>query len=247
MIKLLLGGSPCTHWSIAKSRNRETKPSGIGWELFLNYVIALRTFKPDYFLYENNKSMAPAIKEQITKELGVEPILINSSLVSAQNRNRLYWTNIPGVQHPEDKGILLYDVLEPVTNETYYALKSLSIPEMLYQFKTSKGRNHFDFCYHNDSTKDKSSCVTANISKGVSYNVLVQSVRLGTIENNARNPNFDSKGFRVYSPFGKSTTLCGCGGGQGAKTGLYMAPFPDCLYKVHPVYEVRNGLLFFSR
>ncbi|MFD1405987.1 DNA cytosine methyltransferase [Robinsoniella peoriensis] len=112
MIKLYMGGSPCTHWSIAQIKNRETEPSGLGWELFQNYVIGLNKYKPDYFLYENNKSMSPAIKAQITKELGVEPILINSALVSAQNRNRLYWTNIPGVEQPEDRGILLKDILD---------------------------------------------------------------------------------------------------------------------------------------
>ena len=107
-----MGGSPCTHWSIAQTKNRETEATGLGWELFLNYVIGLKKYKPDYFLYENNKSMSPAIREQITKELGVEPILINSSLVSAQNRARLYWTNIPGVTQPEDRGIILKDILE---------------------------------------------------------------------------------------------------------------------------------------
>lgn len=112
MMKILMGGSPCTHWSIAQTKNRETEPKGLGWELFKNYLIALEKFKPDYFLYENNKSMSPTIREQITKELGVEPILINSAVVSAQNRNRLYWTNIPGVAQPEDRGILLRNILE---------------------------------------------------------------------------------------------------------------------------------------
>ena len=94
-MKLQIGGSPCTKWSIAQTKDRETEPEGIGWELFENYLIAMKKFKPDFFLYENNKSMAPAIRAQITRELGVEPILINSALVSAQNRQRLYWTNIP--------------------------------------------------------------------------------------------------------------------------------------------------------
>ena len=67
MVKLLIGGSPCTHWSIAQTKNRETEPSGIGWELFENYLIALEKFKPDYFLYENNKSMSKAIRDEITK------------------------------------------------------------------------------------------------------------------------------------------------------------------------------------
>lgn len=112
-MKLLLGGSPCTHWSIAQTKNREIEPSGIGWELFENYLIALEKFNPDFFLYENNKSMSQAIREEITKRLGVEPICINSALVSAQNRQRLYWTNIPGVEQPKDKGILLRDILLP--------------------------------------------------------------------------------------------------------------------------------------
>lgn len=111
-MKLLLGGSPCTHWSIAQTRNRETQPEGIGWELFKNYLIAKEQFRPAYFLYENNKSMAKAIRAQITVELGVEPILINSALLSAQSRQRLYWTNIPGVELPEDRGIMLRDILE---------------------------------------------------------------------------------------------------------------------------------------
>ena len=111
-MRLLFGGSPCTHWSIAQTRSRETKPEGLGWELFRNYLIAKEHYQPHFFLYENNKSMAPAIRAQITKELGVEPILINSALVSAQNRQRLYWTNIPGVEQPQDRGLILLDVLD---------------------------------------------------------------------------------------------------------------------------------------
>ena len=83
-MKLLIGGSPCTHWSIAQTKNRETEASGIGWELFLNYRIARDKYQPDYFPYENNKSMSSAIRAQITAELGVEPVLINSALVSAE-------------------------------------------------------------------------------------------------------------------------------------------------------------------
>lgn len=111
-MKILIGGSPCTRWSIAQTKNRETEASGIGWELFLNYRIARDKYQPDYFLYENNKSMSPAIRAQITAELGVEPVLINSALVSAQNRQRIYWvgkrepdgtySQVP-VEQPEDR------------------------------------------------------------------------------------------------------------------------------------------------
>jgi DNA (cytosine-5)-methyltransferase 3A len=117
-IKLLIGGSPCTYWSIAQTNNRETKAEGMGWELFKNYLIAKEKFKSDYFLYENNKSASQAIKDQIAEELGVgtDPDVrftyINSALVSAQNRQRFYVTNFGDIEQPEDRGILLKDILE---------------------------------------------------------------------------------------------------------------------------------------
>ena len=93
---LLIGGSPCTYWSIAKAGNdRETTSSGFGFELFMQYVRALKEVKPKYFLYENNESMPDGIKQEITKQLGVEPIMIDSADFSAQIRKRYYWTNIP--------------------------------------------------------------------------------------------------------------------------------------------------------
>lgn len=67
MIKMLIGGSPCQHWSCAQKYNRETTAEGLGWELFKNYLIAKEKFKPDIFFYENNKSAAKAIKDQIKK------------------------------------------------------------------------------------------------------------------------------------------------------------------------------------
>lgn len=93
---ILMGGSPCTYWSIAKgSDGRETTSSGFGWELFMQYVRALHEVKPKYFIYENNYSMSDGIKNEITNQLGVEPILIDSADFSAQIRKRWYWTNIP--------------------------------------------------------------------------------------------------------------------------------------------------------
>lgn len=118
MVKLLIGGSPCTHWSIAQSKARETKAEGIGWELFKNYLIAKEKFKPDLFLYENNKSAAEAIKSSISEELGMPLQYINSALVSAQNRWRFYVHNGADVPQPNDRGIMLADILESVTGET---------------------------------------------------------------------------------------------------------------------------------
>lgn len=120
-VDFLVGGSPCTYWSIAQTKNRETVASGMGWELFSQYVRALHEAKPKYFIYENNKSMSKDIRASIDKAFGFEAVLINSALVSAQNRQRLYWVgrrNEDGtyskvnVEQPTDRGILLKDVLD---------------------------------------------------------------------------------------------------------------------------------------
>ena len=105
----------------------------MGWELFKNYLIAKEKFKPDFFLYENNKSASQAIKDQIAEEfgVGVDPKVrftyINSALVSAQNRQRFYVTNFGDIEQPEDRGILLKDILESGngfgdTNDSAYCL-----------------------------------------------------------------------------------------------------------------------------
>lgn len=197
-MKLTIGGSPCTHWSIAKKQGRETEPEGQGWELFQNYKIALEKFRPEYFLYENNNSISAAIKERITAELGVEPIMINSALVSAQSRKRVYWTNIPGVEQPEDRGIVLRDILE----------SGVCWREKAYTLMASHER----------------SVVNAIARNGkFPFNGAAEPVRIGTIESGTQT-NHDSKPFRVYSPDGKGVTLQGEAGGYGAKTGLYAVP-----------------------
>lgn len=116
-IKILIGGSPCTYWSIAQThKKREVISEGVGWELFRNYLIAKKKFKPDFFLYENNMSAAPAIKDTIAKKLGVgvNPDVrftpINSALVSAQNRRRFYVTNFGDIKPPTDRGISFQDI-----------------------------------------------------------------------------------------------------------------------------------------
>lgn len=102
MIKILLGGSPCTYWSISQSKEkREVRCEGQGWELFKNFVIAKEKFKPDFFLYENNESISKEIQAEIEKELGVKLLHFNSALVSAQTRHRIYGTNT-NVQQPLD-------------------------------------------------------------------------------------------------------------------------------------------------
>lgn len=112
---MIIGGSPCQWFSIAgKMLNFEDPRS----KLFFKFVQAVKWFKPKYFLLENVK-MKKEWQDIISRELWVEPIEINSSLVSAQNRKRLYRTNIPNVSQPKDKGIMLKDILQENVDEKY--------------------------------------------------------------------------------------------------------------------------------
>lgn len=114
MKKILIGGSPCTYWSISqKPGARETTTKGLGWELFLNYLMAKEKFKPDWFLYENNESTSKEIQKEIERELGIELLHFDSALVSAQKRQRIYGTNITGIETPKDRGIKVKDILVP--------------------------------------------------------------------------------------------------------------------------------------
>jgi len=105
-IDLLYGGSPCQSFSIAGDGSGFDGKSA----LFFEFVRVLREVKPKYFLLENVR-MKKEWEDIITKELGVEPIMINSGLVSGQNRVRYYWTNIPNVEVPKDRGISISDIV----------------------------------------------------------------------------------------------------------------------------------------
>lgn len=107
-VDLLIGGSPCQGFSFAGKQLNFSDPRSV---LFFEYVRFLKELKPKYFLLEN-VMMKKEYQDVISQHLGVEPIVINSSLVSAQNRVRLYWTNIPGVTIPEDRNIKLSDIIE---------------------------------------------------------------------------------------------------------------------------------------
>lgn len=106
-IDILIGGSPCQGFSFAGKRLNFDDPRS---KLFFEYVRILKEVKPKYFLLENVK-MSKDSQDIISEYLGVRPIEINSALVSAQNRKRLYWTNIEGVEQPKDEKILLKDVV----------------------------------------------------------------------------------------------------------------------------------------
>ena len=110
-IDLLFGGSPCQSFSNAGNGKGFEGKSGLFWE----FARVLNEVKPKYFLLENVK-MKQEWKDIISKELGVEPIEINSSLVSAAHIRRLYWTNIPNIEQPKDKGVFIEDIIEEEEN-----------------------------------------------------------------------------------------------------------------------------------
>ena len=256
-VDFMVGGSPCTYWSIAQTKNRETVASGIGWELFSQYVRALHEAKPKYFIYENNKSMSKEIRASIDKEFGFEAVCINSALVSAQNRQRLYWVgkrNADGtyskvnVEQPDDRGILLRDILETRTpwQDKAYNLTTRcngAIPsDTLKRHRhtmiaepvcvAERGRyigDDGEVEQHLEARNDGKTNTLTTVQKD---NQVAGPIRIGTIENDAKDKKFDSQQYRVYSPDGKGVTLCGNGGGVGAKTGLYAVPAQEANYQI---------------
>ena len=212
-IDLLIGGSPCQDLSIAKANREGLKGARSG--LFWHFVRLIRTMKPRYFLLENVASMSKEDKAKITEILGVEPILINSALVSAQQRKRLYWTNIPGITQPQDKGILLKDVLENGS--------AMVAEHVLYNR------------YNQAVLKEKSAALGTNPQCETSKTgqVVLSPVRIGTLEGLGT-----GQADRIYSVRGKFVCLNTGGGGGGAKTGLYKIDLPDGDYTVRKLTPV---------
>ena len=244
---IVMGGSPCTFWSIAKS-NREVDKTGNGWKLFMRFVEAVRLIKPRFFMYENVASMPKNIKEYITEELGAECIMINSALVSAQSRKRLYWTNIPNISQPEDKGILLKDILisgVPYQDKSHCLTASYDSAV----FWNSIIRHQRSMIAEPIALKNKSQTIVSTLYKENAQSMLkrgktglfcaheAKSVETADqpdiIKNNAVSPvrvgQFASggQGNRIYSVQGKSVSLMANGGGRGGKVGLYKVDLPD--------------------
>jgi len=144
-IDLLIGGSPCQSFSVAGNGSGFDGKS----KLFFEFVRILKEVNPKYFLLENVK-MKKEWQDIISENLGVEPIEINSSLVSAQHRRRLYWTNIPEIIQPENKNIKLADILE----------KNIEGDKKYGDFKSNNGKtiriekNNFPYTFYEARTKE---------------------------------------------------------------------------------------------
>lgn len=219
-IDLLIGGSPCQGFSYAGKQLNFNDPRS---SLFFEYVRLLNECKPKYFLLENVK-MKKEYQDVITEHLGVEPIEINSALVSAQNRTRYYWTNIPKIEQPNDKGILLKDITED-------GLQSLGLAQRVRYNEEGKVVQKYELNGTEKSnaitTVSKDTLLFIPVDKHSSSSGLVclggvmkPTHKLWPDNGKLLQRNF-SQGNRVYSNEGKSATLNANSGGIGGKTGLY--------------------------
>ena len=221
-VDLLIGGSPCQDLSIAKKDRKglDGDRSGLFWE----YVRIKNECKPQWFVLENVASMPKADRDIITKEMGVEPVMFNASLVSAQCRKRLFWTNIP-FDLPEDRKILLKDILETEVDEKFYIKKEMT---------TTPNKKEGEFVqvgYFGAENECKVGGAALRIydpkAKAPTLASAGHLIRVGHIGGS------DAQANRVYDTDGKSCTLSAGGGGLGAKTGLYETN--DRIRKLTPI------------
>ena len=191
-IDIVTGGFPCQSWSTAGKQLGDKDPRGMLFWTMLDIIKKVLDSNPNAkFLMENVK-MKKEFEEYITyhteQSLGsVNKILINSALVSAQNRYRYYWTNIDGVDQPEDKGVVLRDIIQYDIDESFY----LTDKAIDYMSRLRNGKPRWE--YHKNPIEGKSACLTANMYKGVPYGVIkdfnrkltpVECERLQTLPDN---------------------------------------------------------------
>ena len=208
-IDLLIGGSPCQDLSIAKKDRKGLAGdrSGLFWE----YVRIKKALNPRWFILENVASMPKADRDTITREMGVEPVLFDAALVSAQSRKRLFWTNIPFAL-PPDRGIALKNILQPdgEVDESMYVTRPMTvIPRKEHAFI------QVGYLGSKNECGVGGQALRVYDADGKSTTSGVGLYKIGHVGAS------DSQGNRVYSPEGKSSTLSANGGGLGAKTGLY--------------------------
>ena len=213
-IDLVLAGSPCQGFSFAGKQLAFDDPRSA---LFFEFIRLLKAIKPKYFLLENvrmKQQYIDVITQQVSEcypdhegndlfDSKIEPILINSALLSAQSRQRLYWTNIPHVKQPEDLGIVLKDILEDEVEEHYLAGKNL--------LENYQGGNQLNPNYKSQANtihdKNKKSGVICAGTHGYANGyVETKPKQVGKIKDGGQ-------GNRIYSTNGKSSTLSAQSGG----------------------------------
>ncbi|MDR1704326.1 MAG: DNA cytosine methyltransferase [Clostridiales bacterium] len=242
---LVIGGSPCQNFSIAKAR-REVDKGGEGWKLFMRFAEAIRQIKPRFFLFENVATMHREIRKHISDELGCKPVLINSVLVSAQQRKRLYWTNIPGTTQPEDRGILLKDILETglAAREKSYCIDAC--------YSKGIGKNRLGIqdgrrqLVYEPITSHENALSSPNKCRKTRRFFAQEIIDAGGTIPAADIPfplcvgfiGANSQGNRVYSVHGKTISIMAYGGGRGGCVGLYKVDLPDGGYTVRKLTNI---------
>jgi len=245
-IDLLMAGSPCQGFSFAgKQLNFEDDRS----KLFFEFIKIKNAVKPKYWLLENVK-MKKEYQDVISKLLGVQPIQINSALVSAQNRKRLYWTNIQNILQPEDKSIMLKDIVHEYLDEI------LDINIDTFNINPSgKGMNGNVYSIN----KPKSNCLTTNKGEGSRMSVAIAEYivpfdkTLQILDKEVERGKVgyfrkDSQANRVYYIHDKAVTLCGDAGGGAAKMGQYLfgCITPDRINKRQNGQRFSDGKKFYT-
>lgn len=254
-IDLLLGGSPCQGFSIAgKQLNFEDPRS----KLFFEYVEILKKIReknPNVLFLLENVRMKKEFQNIISEHLGVEPIEINSNLVSAQNRKRLYWTNIPNIKQPEDKGIMLKDIVHEKADIDF------AVSETWCKWFKRKAQYYIDKSYVAVSP-EKAITMTARQIMSWNGNFIYECLEeyivpfdktLKILEKEVEKGKVgyfktDSQGNRIYYIHDKAVTLCGQAGGRGAKTGLYLfgCITPDRVNKRQNGQRFNEGQKFYT-
>ena len=257
-VDMVIGGSPCQDLSIAKQNRQGLRGARSG--LFWKYVEALEVIRPKWFLLENVASMKNEDRDAITATLKkiypeTECIMINSALLSAQQRKRYYWTNWH-VEQPKDKGILLKDILESGcaakdksvgltatdwkgngANPLEYMKKHKARPHA-YEPVPCAMRTREDELGKFKRLETKDDGKANSLTSVQTDSMVAEPVRIGTLPGLGK-----GQANRIYSVRGKSVCLNANGGGSGAKTGLYKVDLPDGDYIIRKLTPVECARL----
>lgn len=266
-IDLLVGGSPCQSFSISGNQKGFEDPRG---QLFWQYVRILNEVKPKFFIFENVNSMKQRDKDIISKAFGFEPVVLNSALVSAQQRKRLFYVgklqengtyakvHIP---QPKDEGILLKDIVESgVWHKDRSDVITASYSGAVLHNTLQKSQRTMIFeplCISSRGRHlvngKRIDIKGAKCQQQLELNITGKTNTLTTVQkdNMVLEPlriwqyNKGGQGDRVYSTDSKSICLSANGGGRGAKTGLYFIPIEvDEIVKTKKVYYIQDDNIF---
>lgn len=211
-MKILLGSLPGAYWGMCNAGTNILPNTGKGQSLLETFIKAKHFIKPEYFILETPYKLPRGVFDYIYKKLNVSPIPINANLFSAQNKARFFWVGVRAINRN-------YHTVK-VKLPTHNSLVVSSILQSGIPFGARVYKLRPDSLRYTPQT-------------------IYNTIRVATAQTQTGKPNkYDSRQYRVYSPFGKGVTLCGNAGGGGAITGLYMVPVRNCNFNT---YNVVNG------